>query len=200
MAKEIILPDVRMYWGDLFRLPEKTEDQEGEPKYGGTFIIEPESEAHKRARAAFAETAQEIFGANFAAIVNAMEKSKKCIRKGDEYLDKGGNQRPDFVGKLYIVARNKLKPAIIGPDKRPLSDDGTLYNGCHVNIKVIIQAMKAKGKIPNQVYARLQAVQYARKGDAFGAAPGNAEGFDEVESDLDTDESTATSGASTLDF
>ena len=60
-------------------------------------------------------------------------------------------------------------------------EGGKPYGGCYVNVKVDIKAMKAKEKIPNQIYATLLTVQFVSDGEAFGAAPGTAEGFDDVE-------------------
>lgn len=63
------------------------------------------------------------------------------------------------------------------------------YRGCYINLKVQFVAGKQKtvtkgGKeviLPNQVYAKLLAVQFAADGEAFGAGPTSAEGFGEEE-------------------
>lgn len=155
------------------------------PKYGCQSIIEPGSEAEQAAKAAMAQTAQETFGANWQAIVKAMEKSKKCLRNGNDNLDKDGNIRDGYADKMYLVARNKAKPALVGrknPDgtfQHLTEADGKPYGGCFANVKVDIKAMKAKEKIPNQIYASLLAVQFVRDGEAFGAAPGTPDGFDD---------------------
>lgn len=63
------------------------------------------------------------------------------------------------------------------------------YKGCYINMKVVFFAAKAKnikkdGKetpLPNQVYAKIEAVQWCDDGEAFGAGPTSAEGFGEEE-------------------
>lgn len=64
------------------------------------------------------------------------------------------------------------------------------YRGCYVNAKVEFVAGKSfkvknkEGKeeiVPNQVFARILAIQFARDGEAFGAGPTSAEGFGEEE-------------------
>ena len=181
-----ILRDVRLSYPDLWK-PGKPMNPTDTPKYGAQFIFAPDSEAGKTAKTTLVQSAQEVFGANWQAIVAAMEKSKKCVRKGDENLTKDGAIRDGYGGNLYLVARNKAKPLIIGQRKGPdgqfsvlTEADGKPFGGCYVNVKVDIKAMKGFEQVPSQVYATLLTVQFLRDGPAFGAAPGTAEGFDEV--------------------
>ncbi len=184
----VILKNVRLSYPDLWK-PGKPMNEGDVPKYGGQFIFDADSEAGPAAQEALINAAKETFGENWKAIVGAMEKSKKCVRKGDDNLTKDGAVRDGYAGKLYLVARNKAKPLIIGPRKDPSTgqfptlteEGGKPYGGCYVNVKVDIKAMKGKEKIPNQVYATLLTVQFVSDGEAFGAAPGTAEGFDDVE-------------------
>lgn len=182
---QVQIKAVRLSFPDLFK-PGKPMQEGDTPKYGGQFIIEPGSENETIVKNALTAAAQETFGANWAAIVGAMEKSKKCVRRGDDNLDKDGNVRDGYAGKIYIVARNKAKPAIVAAKAKNADGswnflteaDGKPYGGCFVNAKINIKAMKAKDKIPNQIYATLEAVQFVRDGEAFGAGPGTPEGFD----------------------
>lgn len=183
----VILKNVRLSYPDLHK-PGKPLNDGDVPKYGAQFIFDTDSEAAKVAKQAMVAAAQEAFGANWQAIVNAMEKTKKCVRKGDDNLTKDGAIRDGYAGKLYVVARNKAKPLLIGPRKGAdgqfpvlTEADGKPYGGCFVNVKVDIKAMKAKDRIPNQIYATLLTVQFVADGEAFGAAPGTSEGFDDVE-------------------
>lgn len=185
---EVILKNVRLSYPDLWT-PGKPMNPGDTPKYGAQFIFAPDSEAAAAAKAAFQQAARDVFGDNWKNVVDAMERSKKCIRSGDQNLTKDGSVRDGYAGNLYLVARNKAKPLVIGPKKDAsgkfpvlTENDGKPYAGCYVNVKVDIKAMKGREKIPNQVYATLMTVQYVKDGDAFGAAPGTADGFDEVES------------------
>ena len=192
-----ILKSVRLSYPDLWK-PGKPLNDGDTPKYGGQFIYDDGTDNATVAKNAFIASAQEVFGENWQAIVGAMEKSKKCIRKGNENLTKDGAIRDGYKDKLYIVARNKVKPLIIGPvrtmpkghnedgkfsDGFPILTEagGKPFGGCYVNVKVDIKAMKGREKIPNQIYAALLTVQFVADGPAFGAAPGTAEGFDDVE-------------------
>ncbi len=182
----VILKNVRISFPDLFK-PGKPMNEGDAAKYGCQSIIDIGSEAETAAKGAMMAEAQAVFGANWKAIVGAMEKTKKCLRTGNDNLTKEGTIRDGYEGKMYLVARNKAKPALVGGKnvdgsfKHLTEEDGKPYGGCYANVKVDIKAMKAKEKIPNQIYASLLAVQFVRDGDAFGAAPGTPEGFDDVE-------------------
>lgn len=182
----VILKNVRLSFPDLWKAG-KPMNEGDTPKYGAQFIFEKDSEAATAAKAALTQAAQEAFGANWQAIVGAMEKSKKCVRNGNDNLTKDGAVRDGYADKLYLVARNKSKPLVIGPRKGAdgqfpvlTEEGGKPYGGCYVNVKVDIKAMKAKDRIPNQIYATLLTVQFVSDGEAFGAAPGTSEGFDDV--------------------
>lgn len=209
----VILKGVRLSYPDLAQPGNPPPDAKPGTlgKHGGQFIFDISSENEKVARAAFTDAAKEMFGENWQAIVSTMEKSKKCIRKGDENLTTDGAIRDGYAGKLYIVARNKVQPLLIGPVRimpkgtndsehsdgfgivkgqsgslvyQGATVDGKmLYGGCIVNVKVDIRAMKANPakRIPNQVYATLLTVQHAADGPSFGSARGTADGFEDEE-------------------
>ena len=182
----VILKNVRLSFPDLFK-PGKPMNEGDAAKYGCQSIIDIGSEAETAAKNAMMAEAQSVFGANWQAIMKAMEKTKKCLRNGNDNLTKDGTIRDGYEGKMYLVARNKAKPALVGPRKNAdgtfihlTEEDGKPYGGCYANVRVDIKAMKAKEKIPNQIYASLLAVQFVRDGDAFGASPGTPEGFEDM--------------------
>jgi Protein of unknown function (DUF2815) len=188
---EVILKNVRLSYPDIWQpgAPPKNAKPGQVGKFGCQGIFAPDSEAAKVAQAAFLKAAQETFGPNWQAILEAMEKSKKCIRNGNANLDQSGNVRQGYAGNLYIVARNKSKPVIVDAAKRGgewvhlTEADGKPYGGCYVNLKVDIYAQKAKGEISANVSATLKAIQFVSDGEAFGSGPGNADGFEDMGTD-----------------
>lgn len=151
----------------------------GTPKFSANFLFPPGSSEEQLLKAEMARVAKEKFGDNWANIVKAMEPSKKCLRNGDNALDKGGNIYDGFAGMMYLVAKNAKKPTIVGRNGQPLTEDsGKPYAGCYVNATVEVYAMKAKGKISNNISCTLNAIQFVKDGEAFGAGPTSAEGLD----------------------
>lgn len=202
MSKVIILKRVLLSYPDLHQRGRPPKDKPNEPgKFGGQFIFDIGSDAETVSRNALIAEAQETFGPNWKNILSEMEKSKKFLRKGDGNLDNSGNIRNGYAGKMYVKASNKIKPLLIGPrrthppktelkndkgevvvsDGFPVltADSGKPYGGCIVNAKIEVRGMKAKGDLPNQVYANLLTVQFVEDGTPFGSAQGTAEGFEE---------------------
>lgn len=232
----IILPDVRLSFPDLWKPGDPPAGSNSGPKFGAQGIMAKDSEAYKLALKTFIEVATAKFGPNANAIIKSLAKDKKCIRVGDEHLTKDGSVRDGYAGLMYIVARNKARPAIAAHkfangkpviiaedgagfvDGKLLQDDGQggwfienggqkipmgkqfvivpPYGGCYVDMKVDIYAMDKPG-MGKSINATLLAVQYRRKGDSFGAAPGTAEGFAENAGDGDDTNAFAEAGEDT---
>jgi hypothetical protein len=180
---EIILKNVRLSFPDLFKRGLPPKDKPNEPgKFGGQFIFAPDHEAAEQVKALILKEAQEKFGPNWQTIMSTLQKDKKCLRLGDQNLDKQGAIRDGYAGMLYVVAKNKLQPIIIGRNREPLVEaGGKPYGGCYVNAKVDIYAMDGTSKgFGRSVNATLLAVQFVEDGEAFGGSRPNADGFDDL--------------------
>ena len=205
--KVIFLNDVRLSFPDLWHPGRDQKDSRtgkvSPGKFGGQFIFDKLTELQPHPitgeatvvppfmlmQRTMLELAQQEFGANWQNIMRVMDKKNKAMRNGDDNLDKGGTIRDGYAGKYFVKASAKSKPSIIGPRKNPntgkfdelLEADGKPYGGCFVNAKIEVIAGKSFENVPNQIYARLLAVQFIRDGEAFSGAPGTSEGFDDVE-------------------
>ncbi len=199
MSTTIILPNVRLSHPHLWVPAQPMAGSTSGPKYDGSFIFAPDSEAGKAAQQAFMQEAQKTFGANFQALVGAMDKGKKCLRNGNSKLNKDGQISNGYEGMLYLVAKNSKKPIVIAKrffNGKPVHMDeqgGTYvdgvktdvgfpctpaYGGCYVNAKVEIYAMNKPGI--QGVYATLNAVQFHADGESFGGGTmPSADGFEE---------------------
>lgn len=208
-SKPVILKGLRAAWLDIFTPGEGMNG--GAPKFKFTGLMTPDSEAAKLAKSAILEAARGLWGTNAENMVRSMAANSKALRSGDDKMADDGTVRPEYAGMLYISASNKAdkKPQVVAPkmhngkfvtltaDSRGFVDGIDVtnevgyelkapYRGCYVNAKMTFVAGKSfKGSdgqiIPNQVFARIEAVQFARDGEAFGAGPTSAEGFGEEE-------------------
>ncbi len=203
----VILKNVRLDYFDVYeKAPPVKESDRADPKkwkYKAKGIFAPDSEAAAVAKKAFMEAATKLWGANASNVIKAMSKNNKAIRQGDESLLADGSIRPELEGMLVISGSNQVKPPVVGPkringkfvdisaDGRAFQDGAEMvpppykitapYRGCYVNLKVQFIAGKAKGELPNQVYAKIEAVQFVSDGEAFGNGPASAEGFGDEE-------------------
>lgn len=208
-SPSVILKGVRLDYFDVWEkgapIAEKDKADPKKWKYKVKAIFAPDSEAGQIARKAFMEAATALWGPNAMQVVKAMSKNNKAVRNGDECLNTDGSLREEYKGMLIVSGSNTSKPACVGPKKVDnkfvdISADGKAYQngmemvpppypitapyrGCYVNLKVQFIAGKAKGEMPNQVYAKFEAIQFVKNGEAFGAGPATAEGFDEEELD-----------------
>ena len=209
-SKPVILKNVRLQWGDLFQAAAgEINGKKTEPKFKAVALFTKDSEAAAAARTALLAAATELWGANAANVVTNISSNSKAVRDGNSKIDDNGNVREEFKDMLFISCSNKQRPQVVAPKLHngkfvTITEDGrgmvdgidvtdqlgyvlkAPYRGCYVNLKVQFVAGKAfkasSGEmIPNQVYAKLEAVQFLRDGEAFGAGPTSAEGFGDEE-------------------
>ncbi|AXY83327.1 hypothetical protein [Acidovorax phage ACPWH] len=165
------------------------------------------------AKAAMLEAATKLWGENAANMVRSMAANSRAVRDGNDKMADDGTVRPEYKDMFYVSASSKasVKPLVIAPklianvpvvltkdgrgfhNGRDVTDEvgyalKAPYRGCYVNAKLVFTAGKSfKGAdgqiIPNQVFARIEAIQFVRDGEAFGAGPANAEGFSDEEVD-----------------
>ena len=160
--------------------------------------------------------------ANAANMIRSMSANSRAIRDGNDKMADDGTVRPEYANMFYLSSSNKAdkKPQIVAQKMFngqfvQITEAGrgmvngidvtdqlgyevkVPYRGCYVNAKVEFVAGKQftgsdKQVIPNQVFARIIAIQFVKDGEAFGSGPTSAEGFGDEEV-----EATA-SGASDL--
>jgi Protein of unknown function (DUF2815) len=205
-SESFILKNVRLDWHNLWTpgkpLDEALAADPSKWKYDATVIFDKGSANNELAKAAFIESAKKLWGDNAGVVCQAMEMKAKALRDGDLYLTAEGKLRENYIGKMYISAKNAAKPKVaatwkykdsivhIGEDGQGYID-GTVchdvpfeiikpYRGCHVDMKMHFLACKANPALrtSNMVIARLEAIRFVDHGEAFGAAAPSAEGFD----------------------
>lgn len=216
----IILHNVRLQWGDLFT-PAAMDDngKPGVPKFKAVGLFAKDSDAMAVARKGLVDAATAMWGGNAMSVIPQISSNSKFVRDGNSKLMDDGSVRPEFKDLFFVSCSNKQRPQIIAPKKHngqwvTITEAGrgmvngidvtdqlgyaikVPYRGCYVNLK--LQPIAGKqfqtpdGKtIPNQVYAKLEAVQFVGDGEAFGAGPTSAEGFGEEAVDETTVDANA---------
>lgn len=83
------------------------------------------------------------------------------FRNGDEKEDWDG-----YPGHIFITAKSKQKPGLVGPTKKSLGEGEEIYGGCYARARITAFTY-AKG--PNRgVSFALESVQFVRDGERFG--------------------------------
>ena len=184
---EVILKDVRLSFAQIFRAKAFNDDDSGTPKFNCSFLIDKQKgkAAIDMVKAAIREAAKAKWGDD----IPKLKPDKFCLRDGD-------NEEWDgYAGCMYVSASNPHRPTIVDRDRRPLTeDDGKPYSGCYVN--AVIRVWAQDNKWGKRINASLEAIQFVRHGEAFGARPVDAdEVFDDLGDDADG-EATANRSAS----
>lgn len=187
----LTLKDVRIAFVDLHEKGKSMQQADGrmsEAKYGANFIMAPDSEAAKLSMKALADIATGMWKENAKAVMGALSKEKKFLRRGDQNLMKDGTVRNGFAGMLYVVAKNKIQPSIVGRHIDPATgklvkltkESGKPYGGCYVNATIEVYGMDKPG-MGKSINATLLGVQYLRDGEAFGGGQPTEEGFEALD-------------------
>ena len=169
---KIRLKNVRLSFPALWSPKPPKEGSGGKPSYQSNFLVLKKDKTN----IALIEDAID------AAIEAYETKNPKSKRFPDlEDLDKnkcayrdGENRRGEplyegYEGCMVVAARNTKRPGVVDADKSPLTeDDGKPYAGCYVNAIVRFWCQDTDG---GALRCSLEAVQFLKDGEGFGAAP-----------------------------
>lgn len=176
MNVKITLQNVRGAFLNALFEPQ-TVGGEGEPAYGGTWLMEPTHPAIAELDAAFEKVAKEKWGAKADAVMKELRlKDRLALHDGDTKAGYDG-----FEGMKFVTTRSKVRPTVVDRDRSPLTAaDGKPYSGCFCN--VIIELWAQDNQYGKRINAQLKGVQFVKDGDAFGGGtpPAQAEEFSDL--------------------
>lgn len=152
----ITLNNVRLSFPALWE-PRKGPDANSKASYQAAFLLDKKDNAADIAavKAAIAAITKETF--------KGKQPPKICLREGSE--------KPDLEGYgeevMFINARSDKRPHVIGRKMEAIGpDDGIVYAGCYVN--ATIRLWGQDNQYGKRINAQLRAIQFVKKGDAFG--------------------------------
>lgn len=121
----------------------------------------------------------------------AKEKMKGVLPKGKDISmkDGDGEEGDQFSAGCWKISANRYptqgRPAVLDRGLNPLTaDDGKPYAGCWCRFKIGVYVPKAW---PSKICFSLEAVQFMKDDEPFGAGAPTAEGFEELPEDDDDD-------------
>lgn len=164
---EIYVEDVRLSHPHLFVPQSYKKDKNAKPRYTAAFILDKKKD--KDQIDAIEDAIDDAIAAKWGNNPPKIKSENRCLIDGDD------TDKDEYQGRMVLkaAAGQDSPPAVIGRQRENLTErDGKPYGGCYVNAIVRIYAYDEYG---NQVNAGLDAVQYFRKGDAFGKAPINVD-------------------------
>lgn len=152
----VTLNNVRLSFPALWE-PRKGPDATSKASYQAAFILDKKDNAADIAavKAAIAAITKETF--------KGKQPPKICLRDGSEKPDLEGYGD----GVMFINARSDKRPHVIGRKMEAIGpDDGIVYAGCYVNATVRLWGQD--NNYGKRINAQLRAIQFVKKGDAFG--------------------------------
>lgn len=172
----VTLKNVRLSFPHLFEPTASIED--GPKKYRAAFLIDPNTESGKAnlkvLNAAFDKAALGVWKTKEKAdkIRNKLDSDRSGLRDGEDATNKEGDVYAGYEGMKFITASNGKKPKVLRRDKSVIdsTEAAEIYGGCYVNAVVSVWATNLEKHGGNGLFATLEIVQYAKKGEPFGAA------------------------------
>lgn len=166
---------------------------EGEPAYGGRFVIDPKNTAQvAEIEAAIAAVAKAKWKDDAEAVLAMLKEDKKVAFERRPYVSKKtGKPYAGFEDKFNLGTRtpaNKPRPSVFDEFGKPLVAEGkllatkseveqTVYSGAATNAKVEFWAQD--NSFGRRINCSLLGVMYAGHGESFGggSAPASADDF-----------------------
>jgi hypothetical protein len=165
---QVIIQNARLSYPHIFAA--KAMNQGDTPKFSASFILNKKTNAatiKEIQKAIDALTADKFKGKKLPA-------DKVCLRDGDLKDDEA------YAGAFYVSASNLKRPQVVDRDKSPLvAEDDKPYGGCYVN--GVIRIWAQDNQYGKRINASLEAVQFLKDGDRFGAPPVNLDDLPDVE-------------------
>lgn len=171
---KVTLANVRLAFPNLFEA--RAVNNGDEPAFSASFIFPADHPAAKAMQEAINAVGSEKWGAKWPALKKELEaKDKTALHDGDTKASYAG-----FGGNLFVSSRSKVRPAVIGRDRSPLTAaDGKPYAGSYVN--GIVEVYAQDNTYGKRVNASLKGVQFVSDGDAFsGGAPAAVDDFPDL--------------------
>lgn len=159
---------------------------DGEPAFGGRFVIDPKrADLVKELDAAMAAEAKAKWKEDGDAVLAMLvEEGKVCFEKKPYRSKKTGKVYAGFEGMYNLGARtpaNKPQPTVFDEYSNPLTSkaqiEQKIYSGCEVTAKIEIWAQD--NSYGRRINCSLLGVMYAGEGERFGggSAPASADDF-----------------------
>lgn len=194
MGKEVFLKNVRICYAQNLFTPSSA--KEGQPKKFNCQVILPKEDTAqiKMVQDAILEVARGEWDKQAETVIKSLKNTDFiCLRDGENKPD-----REEVQGSFFLAASNRKRPTTLNRDRSPVTEeDGIIYSGCYVNIKVEVYAYVEPEMKKKMIPASLLGVQFVKDGDAFagGAKVASADEFDDISNTGEAD-SAADDGSS----
>lgn len=175
---KVTLKGVRLSFPTLFQPKGFQGGDEGDKKFSAVFLLDKETD--KKQIAALQKVIDKVAEEKWPKKLPKLKGT--CLKDGEEKEDEYDGY-DDTI--MFVPASTSKRPPVVDKDLTPIAEsDDKIYAGCYVNATIDVWAQD--NQYGKRVNAQLRAVQFFKDGEAFGAAPVNAEDeFQAIEDDDD---------------
>jgi hypothetical protein len=171
-GEKIVIQEARLAFADA--IFEKKSVNGGEPQFGCSLIIPPNSPAIQLVSAEEERLAQLTWKDKAPTMLQMIRAANgQALKPGALKAKFDG-----FMGNFFISTNSKVRPTIVDRNGAPLTpSDGKPYSGCYVLAHISLWTQD--NQWGQKINANLLGLQFLRDGDAFagGPAPSSVEDF-----------------------
>lgn len=186
---QVLLKDVRLSFAQIWHASSVIPGSA--PKYSANFIIDPSTPQGKASLKAAQAAVEAVERDKFKRKDIKYKEGRLALKEGNEQVSSStGEVYAGYEDMMVVSAGSRTRFPIIDRDRTPLTeDDGKPYSGCYVNALVQFYAVDGADKGGRGVFAGIDAIQFVREGESFGAGAVNTDdyfddlGFSEGEDD-----------------
>ena len=178
---KVRLKMVRGSYLHLFKPKGFGKKNEGEPKFSGTGIIDPETKSGKAnldlLEDAIEFVGSEQWGKDWPKIKKKLTKDGRiCLREGDEDAD-------ETDGMMTITASNSKRPLALDENGDEVTEaDDVIYSGCYGDM--IVRLWAQDNDYGQRINAAFEGFKFRKDGDPFGGgSKTTADDFDDDDED-----------------
>lgn len=189
--RQVILKNVRLSFPRLFKAEASVEGSA--PKFSAAFLMDPGTPAGKAAYLACVAAVKHVATEEWGdpEFYKKIKADRLALANGDDQTSQEtGEIYAGYEGMKVVKGTNKHRPQVVDRHRRPVTEEDNLfYGGCRVNAVIRFYAVKGKDKGGNGIFASLEAVQFSKDDEAFGAGPIDVDSvFDDLGEDFDSED------------
>lgn len=187
----VVLESVRLSFPKIWKMESSTPDSA--PKFSANFLIDPDTATGKKnikkIEAAIAHVKKKAWPEKTDKIFSNIETKRIAFRDGDTFTNDEGDVYAGYEDMKVVTSSNRKRFQIVDRDKSPLTEeDGKPYGGCYVDAVVSFYAVTTKEKGGNGLFSTIELIRFRKDGEAFGAAPIDADDYLDDLPDEDEDD------------
>lgn len=178
----VLLKNVRLSYPSIYKAKPfggSDGDGQGEPKFSAVGLMDPATKIGKANIAKLEDAIEYVKKATWPKGAPKFSPAKICLKDSEDLEE----MKDGYDGMMYVTASNGKKPRVLDIDGQDVreGDEGAPYAGCYVNM--IVRVWGQDNKYGKRINASLEGVKFRDDGEAFGAAPIDADDFEDDDED-----------------